>query len=32
MVRNEEFHSFFSLPNRVGRWHNIVGIVTDTAK
>jgi hypothetical protein len=32
MILNEELHNFFSLPSRVGRWHNIVGIVTDMAK
>jgi len=32
MVLNEELHNLFSVPSRVGRWHNIVGIVTDMAK
>jgi hypothetical protein len=32
MVLNEEPHNLFSLLSRVGRWHNIDGIVTDVTK
>jgi len=32
MVLNEELDNLFCLSSRVGRWHNIIGIVTDMAK